>query len=252
MPAYDDKPLVDRLLEHDRVVIEASLSWRPPSATSSDDGVPGIGACVFVDEGRTPALSFRFCGESVQALAEPARRRFLHALRATSWERGLRRAVAVPARLLMLGGGVLGRTSRCHIGSPSSYVLHEGIARQLNQAPGRVCATARGSGEPMESGGRSRSGASKSRGVRTRSRASFRHPFMQWSAVGLAPARLPRRMERRCWAWQRTSTAAGGSRWMRSSRSRPSSVMGNKGQSIAHKARRVPTDQRNVRDRRHG
>src|SRR5690606_15758515 len=64
MPEHDNKPLVDRLLEHDRVIIEASLTLANGNFFQPT-GFPDIGACVFVDKtGRRRCLV-----ESEQSMA---------------------------------------------------------------------------------------------------------------------------------------------------------------------------------------
>ena len=64
MPERDNKPLVDRLLEHDRVIIEASLTLANGNFFQPT-GFPDIGACVFVDKaGRRRCLV-----ESEQSMA---------------------------------------------------------------------------------------------------------------------------------------------------------------------------------------
>lgn len=237
MPDEQNKTLVDKLLEHDRVVIDASMELTNGSFFQPT-GFPDIGACVFVDKnGRRRCLV-----ESEQSLTNRLEAVCMQA--PGTWRAPFDGKLPV-VRVSDGSGSLLATNLTEPHRLSSSYVLEGTLDKNVNNE---------NNGKRLQDVLRARLGVSEdgkrwpldkraelSRVVFALDPAAMLHgfQFMQWSAVGLRQQRLLHaRME---------AVLAGDSDvhygMVKVDAIEPESSsqkMGNKGQSIAHKARLVP------------
>lgn len=230
MPEHDNKPLVDRLLEHDRVIIEASLTLANGNFFQPT-GFPDIGACVFVDmAGRRRCLV-----ESEQSMAN--RLEAVCMQPPGTWRAPFAGKLPI-LRVSDASGGLLATNLTEPHRLSSSYVLEGTLgngSKLQDVLRDRLGVSTDGKRWPLDKR------SELSRVVFALDPAAMLHgfQFMQWSAVGLRQQRLLHaRME---------AVLAGDSDvhygMVKVDAIEPESSsqkMGNKGQSIAHKARLVP------------
>ncbi len=230
MPAYDDKPLVDRLLEHDRVVIEASLKLATGNFFQPT-GFPDIGACVFVDkDGRRRCLV-----ESEQSMAN--RLEAVCMQPPGTWRAPFAGKLPI-LRVSDASGGLLATNLTEPHRLSSSYVLEGtlGNGTKLQDVlRDRLGVSTDGKRWPLEKR------SELSRVVFALDPAAMLHgfQFMQWSAVGLRQQRLLHARMEAVLAGD-TDVHYGMVKVDAIEPESSSQKMGNKGQSIAHKARLVP------------
>jgi CRISPR-associated protein Csb1 len=230
MPEHDNKPLVDRLLEHDRVIIEASLTLANGNFFQPT-GFPDIGACVFVDKaGRRRCLV-----ESEQSMAN--RLEAVCMQPPGTWRAPFAGKLPI-LRVSDASGGLLATNLTEPHRLSSSYVLEGTLgngSKLQDVLRDRLGVSTDGKRWPLDKR------SELSRVVFALDPAAMLHgfQFMQWSAVGLRQQRLLHaRME---------AVLAGDADvhygMVKVDAIEPESSsqkMGNKGQSIAHKARLVP------------
>lgn len=182
MPEHDDnKNLVDRLVEHDRVVIEASLvlvngSFFQPT------GFPDIGACVFVDrDGRRRCLV-----ESEQSMANRLEAVCMQA--PGTWRAPFATKLPV-VRVVDRNGDLLGTSLTEPHRLSSTYILEgtrDGNSNLQEILREKLGVSTDGKRWPLDKR------AALSRVVFALDPAAVLHgfQFMQWSAVGLRQQRL--------------------------------------------------------------
>jgi CRISPR-associated protein Csb1 len=230
MPEHDNKPLVDRLLEHDRVIIEASLTLANGNFFQPT-GFPDIGACVFVDKaGRRRCLV-----ESEQSMA--------NRLEAVCMQPpGTWRAPFAGKLPILRVSDASGALLATNLTEPhrvsSSYVLEGTLgngSRLQDVLRDRLGVSTDGKRWPLDKR------AELSRVVFALDPAAMLHgfQFMQWSAVGLRQQRLLHARMEAVLAGD-TDVHYGMVKVDAIEPESSSQKMGNKGQSIAHKARLVP------------
>jgi len=230
MPEHDEKEtLVDTLLEHDRVVIEASLVLANGSFFQPT-GFPDIGSCVFIDkDGRRRCLV-----ESEQSMANRLEAVCMQA--PGTWRAPF--ATKLPVVRVVDGDGALLGTSLTEPHRLSSTYILEGT-RDSNSNLQEILreklgVSSDGKRWPLDKR------AELSRVVFALDPAAVLHgfQFMQWSAVGLRQQRLLHaRMEA---VLAGDSDVHYGAVKVDSIDPKGHKEKSNIGQSIAHKARLVP------------
>lgn len=229
MPEKENKTLVDELLKHDRVVIEASMELANGSFFQPT-GFPDIGACVFVDkDGRRRCLV-----ESEQSLANRLEAVCMQA--PGTWRAPF--ATKLPViRVVDDNGGLLGTSLTEPHRLSSTYVLEgtrDGNSNLQEILREKLGVSTDGKRWPLDKR------AALSRVVFALDPAAVLHgfQFMQWSAVGLRQQRLLHaRMEA---VLAGDSDVHYGAVKVDAIDPKGHREKSNIGQSIAHKARLVP------------
>lgn len=230
MPERDNKPLVDRLLEHDRVIIEASLTLANGNFFQPT-GFPDIGACVFVDKaGRRRCLV-----ESEQSMAN--RLEAVCMQPPGTWRAPFAGKLPI-LRVSDASGGLLATNLTEPHRLSSSYVLEGTLgngSKLQDVLRDRLGVSTDGKRWPLDKR------SELSRVVFALDPAAMLHgfQFMQWSAVGLRQQRLLHARMEAVLAGD-TDVHYGMVKVDAIEPESSSQKMGNKGQSIAHKARLVP------------
>ena len=230
MPEHDNKPLVDRLLEHDRVIIEASLTLANGNFFQPT-GFPDIGACVFVDKaGRRRCLV-----ESEQSMAN--RLEAVCMQPPGTWRAPFAGKLPI-LRVSDASGGLLATNLTEPHRLSSSYVLEGTLgngSKLQDVLRDRLGVSTDGKRWPLDKR------SELSRVVFALDPAAMLHgfQFMQWSAVGLRQQRLLHARMEAVLAGD-TDVHYGMVKVDAIEPESSSQKMGNKGQSIAHKARLVP------------
>jgi CRISPR-associated protein Csb1 len=230
MPEHDNKPLVDRLLEHDRVIIEASLTLVNGNFFQPT-GFPDIGACVFVDKaGRRRCLV-----ESEQSMAN--RLEAVCMQPPGTWRAPFAGKLPI-LRVSDASGGLLATNLTEPHRLSSSYVLEGTLgngSKLQDVLRDRLGVSSDGKRWPLDKR------SELSRVVFALDPAAMLHgfQFMQWSAVGLRQQRLLHARMEAVLAGD-TDVHYGMVKVDAIEPEASSQKMGNKGQSIAHKARLVP------------
>lgn len=230
MPEHDNKPLVDRLLEHDRVIIEASLTLANGNFFQPT-GFPDIGACVFVDKaGRRRCLV-----ESEQSMAN--RLEAVCMQPPGTWRAPFAGKLPI-LRVSDASGGLLATNLTEPHRLSSSYVLEGTLgngSKLQDVLRDRLGVSTDGKRWPLDKR------SELSRVVFAFDPAAMLHgfQFMQWSAVGLRQQRLLHARMEAVLAGD-TDVHYGMVKVDAIEPESSSQKMGNKGQSIAHKARLVP------------
>lgn len=230
MPEHDNKPLVDRLLEHDRVIIEASLTLANGNFFQPT-GFPDIGACVFVDkDGRRRCLV-----ESEQSMAN--RLEAVCMQPPGTWRAPFAGKLPI-LRVSDASGGLLATNLTEPHRLSSSYVLEGTLgngSKLQDVLRDRLGVSTDGKRWPLDKR------SELSRVVFALDPAAMLHgfQFMQWSAVGLRQQRLLHARMEAVLAGD-TDVHYGMVKVDAIEPESSSQKMGNKGQSIAHKARLVP------------
>lgn len=230
MPEHDNKPLVDRLLKHDRVIIEASLELASGSYFQPT-GFPDIGACIFVDKaGRRRCLV-----ESEQSMAN--RLEAVCMQPPGTWRAPFAGKLPI-LRVVDASGELLATNLTEPHRLSSSYVLEGTLgngSKLQDVLRERLGVSTDGKRWPLDKR------SELSRVVFALDPAAMLHgfQFMAWSAVGLRQQRLLHARMEAVLAGD-TDVHYGMVKVDAIEPESSSQKMGNKGQIIAHKARLVP------------
>lgn len=230
MSKHDNRPLVDRLLEHDRVIIVASLTLANGNFFQPT-GFPDIGACVFVDQdGRRRCLV-----ESEQSMAN--RLEAVCMQPPGTWRAPFAGKLPI-LRVSDASGGLLATNLTEPHRLSSSYVLEGTLgngSKLQDVLRDRLGVSSDGKRWPLDKR------SELSRVVFALDPAAMLHgfQFMQWSAVGLRQQRLLHARMEAVLAGD-SDVHYGGVKVDDIEPKSSSTKMGNKGMTPHHRVRLIP------------